>query len=225
MKNTTNRSLFTPSRRRQNWLRLVDATVTANDGHDVLAQLLAFSRSQASAEALLCFFPSVGHVLSAEPAQLADFGISSHDLALFRLVRQAASRLARAEFRSRPTLTNWQALIAYLQSAMAYEQVEQLRILFLDRKNILISDEVQQHGTVDHTPVYPREVVKRALILNASAIIIVHNHPSGDPSPSRDDIEMTRQIRLAAEVMGVLLHDHLIIGHGRHSSLRALGLL
>ena len=225
MKNTTSSSLPPPSRRRQNLALLVEATATANDGHDVLTQLLAFSGSQASAEALLRFFPSVGHVLAAEPAQLADFGISSHDLALFRLVRHAASRLALAEFRSRPILTNWQALIEYLQSSMAYEQVEQLRILFLDRKNILISDEVQQGGTVDHTPVYPREVVKRALILNASAIILVHNHPSGDPSPSRDDIEMTNQIKLAAHAIGLVLHDHLIIGHGRHSSLRALGLL
>jgi DNA repair protein RadC len=108
---------------------------------------------------------------------------------------------------------------------MAYEQVELFRILFLDRKNNLIADEVQQRGTVDHTPVYPREVVKRALSLNASALIVVRNHPSGDPKPSRDDIKMTSQLKSAAEALGLAPHDHLIIGHGKHASFRSLGLL
>lgn len=122
-------------------------------------------------------------------------------------------------------LSNWQTLLAYLQTAMAYEQIEQFRILFLDRKNNLIADEVQQRGTVNHTPVYPREVMKRALILNASAIIVIHNHPSGDPKPSRDDIQMTRELKAFANALAVELHDHVVIGHGTHASFRSLGLL
>ncbi len=133
--------------------------------------------------------------------------------------------MARAEVRRRPVLSNWQSLIAYLQTAMAYEQIEQFRILFLDQKNNLIADEVQQRGTVNHTPVYPREVLKRALVLNASALIAVHNHPSGDPKPSRADIEMTRELKAAAKTLEVELHDHIVIGHGTHASFRSLGLL
>lgn len=133
--------------------------------------------------------------------------------------------MARAEVRARPALANWQALIGYLQTTMGYAQIEQFRILFLDRKNSLIADEVQQRGTVSHTPIYPREVMKRALILNASALIVAHNHPSGDPHPSRDDIEMTRRLKDAADVFEIHLHDHVVIGHGKHASFRSLGLL
>jgi len=179
----------------------------------------------ACAAALLQNFPSLGHVISAEASQLRVFGLADHDIAVFRVVREIACRMARAEVRSRPILSNWQALIAYLQAAMAYEQVEQFRILFLDRKNNLIADEVQQRGTVNHTPVYPREVMKRALILNASALIVVHNHPSGDPKPSRDDIETTRELKVAANALEVELHDHVVIGHGKHASFKSLGLL
>jgi DNA repair protein RadC len=141
---------------------------------DLLTALLRPSPAMACAAALLQNFPSIGHVITAEPSQLRAFGLTGHDIAAFRLVREIACRMARAEVRSRPVLGNWQALIAYLQTAMAYEQIEQFRILFLDRKNNLIADEVQQRGTVNHTPVYPREVMKRALILNASALIVVH---------------------------------------------------
>ena len=192
---------------------------------DLLAALLISSQGMACAAALLQNFPSIGHVITAEPSQLRAFGLTGHDIAVFRLVREIACRMARAEVRSRPVLSNWQALIAYLQTAMAYEQIEQFRILFLDRKNNLIADEVQQRGTVNHTPVYPREVMKRALILNASALIVVHNHPSGDPKPSRDDIEMTRELKAAANALGLELHDHIVIGHGKHASFRSLGLL
>jgi DNA repair protein RadC len=146
-------------------------------------------------------------------------------MTLLRLTRETACLLAKARVRGRLTLNNWQALLAYLQTSMAYEQIEQFRILFLDRKNNLIADEVQHHGTVNHTPVYPREVVKRALILNASALIVVHNHPSGDPRPSADDIAMTRQLKAAAEALGLELHDHLVIGHGKTASFRTLALL
>lgn len=192
---------------------------------EVLAALLAYSQSQASATVLMRHFPSIGHVISAEPAQLRALGLTERDLELLRTVREAACRMARAKVRSRPALCNWHSLIAYLQTAMAHEQTEQFRILFLDRKNNLIADEVQQRGTVHHTPVYPREVVKRALILNASALIVVHNHPSGDSKPSRDDIEMTRQLKAAADALEIALHDHIVIGHGNHASFRTLGLL
>jgi len=192
---------------------------------DLLAGLLASSQGTAYASALLQHFPSIGHVISAEASQLRAFGLSRRDIAVLRLVHEIACRMARAEVRSRPLLGNWQALIAYLQTAMAYQQIEQFRILFLDRKNTLIADEVQQRGTVSHTPVYPREVMKRALILNASALIVVHNHPSGDSKPSREDIETTRELKAAANALEVELHDHVVIGHGKHASFRSLGLL
>jgi DNA repair protein RadC len=192
---------------------------------DLLAGLLTSSQGMAFASALLRNFPSIGHVITAEASQLRAFGLTGHDIAVFRLVHEIACRMARAEVRRRHVLSNWQALIAYLQTAMAYEQIEQFRILFLDCRNSLIADEVQQRGTVSHTPVYPREVMKRALILNASALIVAHNHPSGDPKPSREDIEMTRELKAAANALEIELHDHVVIGHGRHASFRSLGLL
>jgi DNA repair protein RadC len=149
-----------------------------NSDYKVLSGLLEYSESRTSAFVLLQRFPSIGHVISAEPSQLHAFGLTARDVVLFSLIRETACRMAKAEVRRRSALSNWQALIAYLQTAMAHEQIEQFRILFLDRKNNLIADEVQQRGTVNHTPVYPREVMKRALILNASALIVVHNHPT-----------------------------------------------
>jgi DNA repair protein RadC len=193
--------------------------------HDLLTALLRRSQAMACASALLRDFPSIGHVITAEASQLRAFGLTGHDIAIFRLVREIACRMARAEVRSRPVLSNWQALIAYLQTAVAYEQIEQFRILFLDRKNNLIADEVQQRGTVNHTPVYPREVMKRALILNASALIVAHNHPSGDPKPSREDVETTRELKAAANALEIELHDHVVIGHGKYASFKSLGLL
>lgn len=198
---------------------------TETTEQDLLASLLASSQGSERASALLQRFPSIGHVIAAEAAQLRAFGLTGRDIAAFRLVREIACRIAKAEVRRRPVLSNWQALIAYLQTAMACEQVEQFRILFLDTKNNLIADEVQQRGTVNHTPVYPREVIKRALILNASALIVVHNHPSGDSKPSRDDIGMTRKLKAAAEALGIELHDHIVVGHGNHASFRSLGIL
>jgi DNA repair protein RadC len=142
-----------------------------------------------------------------------------------KLIEAAAQRLARARVINRPVLSGWQALIDYCQTALAHRETEEFRVLYLDRKNVLIADEAQARGTVDHVPVYPREVVKRALETNASAIILVHNHPSGDPTPSGADIEMTLRIRDAAEVLGIVLHDHLIIGKSREVSLKAAGYL
>ena len=126
---------------------------------------------------------------------------------------------------NKPVISSWTALLNYCKAAMAYNTTEQFRILFLDRKNVLIADEVQQKGTVDHTPVYPREVVKRALDLGASSIILVHNHPSGDPTPSQADINMTRQIVDTAKPLGISVHDHLVIGKGSHASFKSLQLI
>lgn len=142
-----------------------------------------------------------------------------------RIVAAAAERLARASVMQRHVISSWDAVVAYCRTAMAHRSVEQFRILFLDRKNVLIADEEQARGTVDHVPVYPREVVKRALELDASALILVHNHPSGDPTPSQSDIEMTELIVAAASVFGITIHDHLVVGRSREISFRATGLL
>jgi DNA repair protein RadC len=133
--------------------------------------------------------------------------------------------MSRERVIGRPVISSWQALLDYCRASMAQHKIEQFRLLFLDRKNMLIADELQQQGTVDHTPVYPREVVKRALELGASALILVHNHPSGDPTPSKADIEMTREIQKAAAALGVTVHDHLVIGAAGHASFKSLGLL
>jgi DNA repair protein RadC len=191
----------------------------------LLRRLLLYSHSPACADTLFHHFKSIGHVVCAEPVQLASFGLTAQDIALLKLVHSTACHMAKARVRRRPLLTNWQGVIDYLRTVMAYDQIEQFRILFLDRKNNLISDELQQRGTVDHIPVYPREVIKRALLLNASAVIVAHNHPTGDPTPSRDDVEMTRRLKVALDALEVELHDHIIIGHGKHTSFRSAGLL
>jgi DNA repair protein RadC len=142
-----------------------------------------------------------------------------------KIVEAAAQRLMRARVMNQPVLSSWDALLDYCHTTLAHRETEQFRILFLDRKNVLIADEEQAKGTVDHVPVYPREVVKRALEVNASALILVHNHPSGDPTPSESDISMTAQIAEAAQILGITLHDHLIIGKSREVSFRADGYL
>jgi DNA repair protein RadC len=133
--------------------------------------------------------------------------------------------LARGAVAKRPVLSSWSAVIDYCRAAMAFAEKEQFRLLFLDKRNALIADEVQQSGTVDHTPVYPREVVKRALELSASALILVHNHPSGDPSPSAADIKMTKEIAEVAKPLGITVHDHIIVGREGHASLKGLRLI
>jgi DNA repair protein RadC len=145
--------------------------------------------------------------------------------AALKIVQAAAQRLARAEIIGRPVLSNWDSLMNYLNAVMAREKIEQFRILFLDNKNRLIADEAQARGTVNHTPVYPREVVRRALELQAAAIILTHNHPSGDPTPSRDDIVMTQNIVDAAKTLSITVHDHVIIGNGTWLSFRKEGLI
>jgi DNA repair protein RadC len=146
-------------------------------------------------------------------------------ITLFKALRIFGARLVREDLTERPALDDWDKLIAYLRAAMAHRMIEQFRLLFLDRRNVLIADEVQHEGSIDHTPVYPREVVKRALALDASALVMVHNHPSNHPQPSKPDIEMTRQVREALEKVGVVLHDHLIMSRRGHTSFRQLGLL
>ena len=148
-----------------------------------------------------------------------------HTEILLKVIGELLKRVLREEIRERPVIGSWTALLDYLQVALAHEPIEQFRVLFLDRKNVLIGDEAQGAGTVDHVPVYPREVAKRALELNASAIILVHNHPSGDPTPSKQDIEMTGQIDRACRALGITVHDHVVIGKGKDASFKTLGLL
>jgi DNA repair protein RadC len=176
------------------------------------------------ARRLIEVFGDFGRVLSASDARLREVtGVGDAVVQELKIVEAAGQRMARARVIHRPVLSSWNALIDYCHTAMAHRETEQFRVLFLDRKNVLITDEEQARGTVDHVPVYPREVMKRALELNASALILVHNHPSGDPTPSEADISMTQQIETAASALGLVLHDHLIIGRGCELSLRAAG--
>ena len=173
------------------------------------------------ARALMERFGSYAGALAAPPTDLATVeGLGEAGVAALKTVQAAALRLSRAELSGKPLLDNWDKLISYLTASMARETVEQARVLFLDNRNRLLADEVQGRGTVNHTPVYPREIIKRALELRATALILAHNHPSGDPTPSREDIAMTREIRSAADMMRIKLHDHIIIAAGRWLSFR-----
>ncbi len=198
--------------------------------HEMLEMLLflALPRRDTKpiARALLARFGSFANAIAAPAQDLRQVeGLGEAGIAALKTVQGAALRLARAEILDRPVLNNWDRLIAYLSAALTRERVEQFRILFLDTRNRLIADEQQARGTVNHTPVYPREVVKRALELQATALILVHNHPSGDPTPSRADLDMTQEIKAAAGSLGIVLHDHLVMGNGRHLSFRREGLL
>jgi DNA repair protein RadC len=178
------------------------------------------------ARRLLDSFGDFNRVMSASAPRLCEVkGVGESVVLELKLVEAAAQRLARSRILHRPAISSWNALLDYCRTAMAHREIEQFHVLYLDRKNTLIADEAQARGTVDHVPVYPREVVKRALELNASALILVHNHPSGDPTPSEADIAMTDRIRAAAEALGLTLHDHLIIGKARELSFRAEGYL
>ena len=178
------------------------------------------------AKALLKRFGSLAEVLSAPPPRLKEVdGVGDAVISELKLIKAFAERVAGEAVRKRTVLASWSALLDYCRTAMAYEEREQFRILFLDKKNQLLVDEVQQTGTVDHTPVYPREVIRRALALSASAVILVHNHPSGDPTPSRADIQMTQTIVEVGKPLGIAVHDQLIIGREGHVSFRATGLL
>jgi DNA repair protein RadC len=209
--------------------RLLEAGPSALPDYELLEFLLFAGiprrDTKPLAKELIARFGSFAAVLAANREALADAGLKDAAIAALLAVREASSRFLRGEIADKPVISNWQALIDYCTAKIGFAATEEFHLLFLDRKNALLRDERQQQGTVDHTPVYPREVVKRALDLNASAIIMVHNHPSGDVTPSRADIEMTKQVREAAKAVGIALHDHLVIGRGKHSSFRSLGLL
>jgi DNA repair protein RadC len=211
--------------------RFLTAGAEALQDYEILEMLLftALPRRDVKplAKALLRSFGSLWCVVNAPPDALrkAFPKMTDGTIAALTIVAAAALRMTRQEIMNKPVLSTWQRLLDYCQGVMANEATEQFRLLFLDRKNTLIADEVQQRGTVDHTPVYPREVIKRALELGASAIILVHNHPSGDPTPSRADIDMTKEIVTAAKAMGLMVHDHLVIGKGKHASFKSLGII
>jgi len=178
------------------------------------------------AKELIATFGSFAETIAAPVARLAGVkGLGDAAVTELKLVQAAASRLVRGEVKKRPALSSWTAVLDYCRTAQAFADREQFRVLFLDKRNQLIADELQQVGTVDHTPVYPREVVKRALELSATAIILVHNHPSGDPTPSRADIQMTQQIIAVASPLGISVHDHIIVGKEGHASLKGLKLI
>lgn len=178
------------------------------------------------AKDLLDRFGSFAGVATAEAALIRQVpGASDAVVVALKTVAAAAERLARDELAAAPVLGNWDKLLKYCRTAMSREGREQFRVLYLNRKNVLIKDEVQWRGTIDHTPLYPREVVRRALELQAAALIMVHNHPSGDPTPSQADIDMTRQVAEAAQSMGIVLHDHLIVAKSGHTSFRDMGYL
>jgi DNA repair protein RadC len=178
------------------------------------------------AKSLLAKFGSFAEVISAPKERLKEVkGLSDAAVAELKIVQAAAGRLTRGQLSKRHVLSSWSNVLDYCRAAMAFAEKEHFRILFLDKRNHLIADEQQQTGTVDHTPVYPREVVKRALELSATAVILVHNHPSGDPTPSRADIQMTQAIVEVAKPLGIAVHDHLIVGKDGHASLKGLKLM
>jgi DNA repair protein RadC len=178
------------------------------------------------AKALIGKFGSFAEAVHAPEARLREVaGLGGSTIIEIKLIAAAASRVARGQLKQRTVLASWASVIDYCRTAMAFADKEQFRILFLDKRNQLISDEVQQVGTIDHTPVYPREVVKRALELSATAIIMVHNHPSGDPTPSQADVQMTRAIVDIARPLGISVHDHIIVGKNGHASLKGMKLI
>ncbi|HEY4252036.1 MAG TPA: DNA repair protein RadC [Roseomonas sp.] len=210
--------------------KLLTAGPEALLDHELLEMLLfvALPRRDTKpiARALIARFGSFAAALSAPVPDLRTVpDLGEAGAAALKTVQAAALRLVRAELLNRPVLDHWDRLLDYLTAAMAREPVEQFRVLFLDSKNRLIADEAQARGTVNRTPVYPREVVKRALELGATALVLVHNHPSGDPTPSRADVAMTEEVQKAAAALGILLHDHIVIGRAGHLSLRQDGLL
>ena len=210
--------------------RFRDAGVDAVADYELLELILfrALARRDTKpiAKALIKRFGSFSEVIHAPTELLKEVpNVGEAIITELKLIRACALRLMQDDITNKPILSSWTALIDYCRSAMAYAPKEQFRILFLDKKNKLLKDEVQQEGTVDHTPVYIREIVKRALELSATAVILVHNHPSGDPTPSRADIDMTRKIIDAAKPLGITIHDHIIVGREGHASLKGMGLI
>ncbi|WMT90048.1 DNA repair protein RadC [Pelagibacterium sp. H642] len=191
----------------------------------LLFRLLPRRDTKPIAKAMLDRFGSFSEAIGAPPHLLEEIdGLGPTAITDLKVILAAAQRIGKDAIHNRPVLGSWTEVIDYCKSSMSYETVEQFRILFLDKKNKLIADEVQQTGTVDHTPVYPREVIKRTLELSATALILVHNHPSGDPAPSSADVQMTRQIADIARPLGITVHDHIIVGKSTHTSLRGMKL-
>ena len=209
--------------------RLIDAGAESLPDYELLEIILFAGNPRGDvkplAKALIDRFGGFAAAVSAEAEALAAAGLGQAGIAALKSVREAALRLMRAELRQAPVIGSWDKLIDYCSAQIAHGKVEEFHVLFLDRKNVLMRHERQQRGTIDHTPVYTREVVKRALDLGASALILVHNHPSGDPTPSKADIAVTQELKKAAALLGLTLHDHVIIGRNRHASLRELGLI
>ncbi|MER2604775.1 MAG: DNA repair protein RadC, partial [Siculibacillus sp.] len=192
----------------------------------LLFRLIPRADTKPVAKALLARFGTLGEVLGAPPALLQEVkGVGAAVALDLKVIAASARRMVKSEIREREILSSWSQVLDYCRAAMAFEEREQFRILFLDKRNALIADEVQQTGTVDHTPVYPREVIRRALELSSTAIVLVHNHPSGDPTPSRADIDMTKTIIDAGKGLGIVVHDHLIIGKKGFASMKGLKLI
>ena len=210
--------------------RFLKAGASALSDYEILEMVLFMAQPRGdmkpTAKKLLRKFGSYAGVISADAKELEKVaGVGVVAVAALKTVRDASLRLSQDELIGRPVLSSWQALLDYCRQAMGHEKKEQFRIFFLNRKNLLIADEVQQIGTVDHTPVYPREVVSRALELGATAIIMAHNHPSGDASPSKGDIAVTKQVQEASSKLGIMLHDHVIVSRNGTSSFKSMGLL
>jgi DNA repair protein RadC len=210
--------------------RFLKAGADGLPDYELLELLLFMAQTRGDvkplAKALLHRFGSFAEVIAAEPETLRQVkGLGDAGIAALKAIHVGAERLLRARLADRPVLGNWQALLDYCRAGMAFAEREHFRVLFLNNRNVLIADEVQQRGTVDHTPAYPREVVKRALELGATALIMVHNHPSGDSTPSKADIEMTREVQAAGAKLGIAVHDHVVIAKTGNSSFKSLGLL
>lgn len=203
------------------------ARVEDLDDRDLLGRLLwRFDEPAATAADLLSRFGSLGAVLSADASELRRCGVAESGVVQdLQVVRELAVRMARIDASRRPVVTSWTALQAYVRTALAHRPREQFRVLYLDHRNNLMRDEMVAEGTVDHAPVYPREVVRRALEISASAMVLVHNHPSGDPTPSQADIAMTRKVVDAAQALGLQVHDHIVVGRDGTASFRSLGLM
>ncbi|WP_299619022.1 DNA repair protein RadC [uncultured Tateyamaria sp.] len=210
--------------------RFVEGGASAMPDYELLELILfrAIPRQDVKplAHDLMNAFGDFNRVITAPIDRLRSFkGVGDAVITELKIVEAAAQRLARSKVLNKQLISSWDALIDYCHTTMAHRETEQFRVLFLDRKNVLIADEEQAKGTVDHVPVYPREVAKRALELNASALILVHNHPSGDPTPSQIDIDMTAQMEMACAALGLTLHDHLIVGKSRELSFKSEGYL
>lgn len=210
--------------------RLFDGGGDALMDHELIEYLLALAiprrDTKPLAKALLKEFGGIAGLLTAEPQRLIAFpGMGETSAAAIKVAQAAALRLTQAEVKQRPVLANWQSLLDYLRADMAHHPIERVRVLHMDSRNMLIRDELMNEGSIDEAPVYVREVIGRAMALGSAAIILVHNHPSGDPSPSRADIDITRQVAEAGKRLNITLHDHIIMGTEGHSSLRAMGLM